>query len=67
MSKVEINKERCKGCELCISFCKDECLMVGEEINTAGYFVVKFVKPEACKGCGLCAEMCPDMVIEVYK
>ncbi len=67
MSKVEITKERCKGCELCITFCKQECLSVGTEINNGGYYVVVFDKEEDCIGCGLCAEMCPDMVIKVYK
>jgi len=67
MAKVEINKERCKGCELCMTFCKQECLAVGKEINKGGYYVVVFNNSEECIGCGLCAEMCPDMVLQVYK
>jgi len=67
MSKVVIDKERCKACELCAGFCPQECLKLGEEMNSAGYFAVVFVKSEACKGCGLCAEMCPDMALEVWK
>jgi 2-oxoglutarate ferredoxin oxidoreductase subunit delta len=67
MAKIEINKERCKQCGLCIVFCNQECIAEGSEINSAGYFASCFVKPEGCKGCGLCAEMCPDMAIMVYK
>ena len=67
MPKVEIEKDRCKACELCVSFCNKECLAIGEDMNSAGYFAVEFVNAEECTGCGLCAEMCPDMAIEVWK
>lgn len=67
MPKVVINKERCKSCELCATFCNQECLALGEEMNAAGYMVMALVLPEKCKGCGLCAEMCPDMAMEVWK
>ncbi|HUT52738.1 MAG TPA: 4Fe-4S binding protein [bacterium] len=67
MAKIEINKERCKQCGLCMVFCNQECIAEGGELNAAGYFAVEFVKPEDCKGCGLCAEMCPDLAIQVWK
>jgi len=67
MGRVVINKDRCKQCELCITFCKQECLEVGDELNPSGYYSVRYVNEDNCKGCGLCAEMCPDMVIEAYK
>ena len=67
MSKVVIDQERCKACELCVTFCNQECLALGGEMNSAGYFAVSFLKPETCKGCGLCAEMCPDLAIQVWK
>lgn len=67
MGKVIIDKERCKQCELCVTYCNQECLAVGEELNASGYYAVCLVDEESCKGCGLCAEMCPDMAIEVYK
>lgn len=67
MPKVVIERERCKACELCVGFCPQECLKLGEEMNSAGYFAVAFVKSESCKGCGICAEMCPDMALEVWK
>ena len=67
MGKVEIDKERCKSCELCITFCNKECLAIGDEMNTSGYLVVSVVNADDCKGCGLCGEMCPDTAITVYK
>ena len=67
MPKVIINKERCKQCELCMTFCNRECLALGDEMNAAGHFAVWVMDPDSCNGCGLCAEMCPDLAIEVWK
>lgn len=67
MPKVIIDKERCKTCELCVTFCNRKCLAVGEEMNSSGYFAVCVVAADQCNGCGLCGEMCPDTAIEVYK
>jgi 2-oxoglutarate ferredoxin oxidoreductase subunit delta len=67
MPKIVIDKERCKACELCITYCNQECLALGQDMNAAGYFAATFVNQEKCKGCALCAEMCPDMAIQVWK
>jgi len=67
MSKLVVNSDRCKACELCVTFCPQECLAPGEELNASGYYAVRVVKPEECKGCGICVDMCPDMALEVWK
>lgn len=67
MAKVEIEKDRCKSCELCMSFCKKGCLSVGKQMNTSGYFVIEYTNQEECNGCGLCGEMCPDLALQVWK
>ena len=67
MSKVVIEKDRCKACELCVTFCPQKCLAPGDELNSSGYFAVCFTAPGGCKGCAICADMCPDMAIEVWK
>jgi len=67
MPRIEIKKERCKSCELCISFCNRKCLKVGEKVNANGFFVVRLAEADGCNACGLCAMMCPDNAIEVYK
>lgn len=67
MARIEISPERCKSCGLCVEACKDGCIAIEGEINSAGYQVALFVKPDECKGCAICAELCPDVAIEVYK
>jgi len=68
MGKVVINREFCKGCELCTTACAKKLLKIGKEFNKSGYFIVTYVgKNGECTGCALCAEMCPDAAIEVWK
>ena len=68
MGKIIINKEYCKGCELCTTACSFKLIRLGKEFNRSGYYVAEFVDPEGkCTGCALCAEMCPDAAIEVWK
>lgn len=64
--KVEINIERCKGCELCIHECKENALTLGSVINKKSYRYV-VADNELCTGCTNCALVCPDAVITVYR
>jgi 2-oxoglutarate ferredoxin oxidoreductase subunit delta len=68
---VRIDKERCKGCGLCIEFCPRDSISLSEELNLKGYFVALFTASAddgaGCNGCGVCALMCPDVAIEVEK
>ena len=67
VGRVEIDKEGCKGCELCIDPCPKDVLAMSTKINSKGYFYAEAVHPEDCIGCALCATACPDVAIEVYK
>ncbi len=67
MAKIEVAKDRCKGCKLCVLNCPKNIIKIGSDVNTAGYFVAEQFNPEECTGCKLCAIMCPDMAISVYK
>lgn len=62
---IEIDRERCKGCALCIDFCPKDCIRLSDELNLKGYFVAVFDDGEGCTACGNCALMCPDAAIEV--
>lgn len=65
--KLEIDYNRCKGCEICITHCKRKVLSLSNNINKIGYRYVIAEKRDACTSCGICAEMCPDVVIEVWR
>jgi len=66
MPRIKIDKNRCKGCYLCIVNCPNSLIKIEDELNAKG------VKPAVfsggkCTGCGMCALICPEFIIEVYK
>lgn len=65
--EVKIDKERCKGCMLCVHVCPQHALEAAKEFNKRGlqYIVMRY--PEKCTGCGLCYTMCPDCGIEIIE
>lgn len=69
MGSVVINKERCKGCELCMQFCTKKLLKLSDDLNSKGYHYCEFPdgSEAECNGCTVCAVMCPDVAVEVYK
>ncbi len=67
MPEVKIDRERCKGCELCIINCPKKILVISEKINSRGYHFPELTDGDQCTGCAICARMCPDVAIEVYK
>lgn len=67
MPSVRIDREKCKGCLLCVSFCPKGHLSVDNKLNRKGFKPVKAKDASQCLGCALCAIICPDCCIEVYK
>ncbi|HEU67642.1 MAG TPA: ferredoxin family protein [Candidatus Acetothermia bacterium] len=65
--KVVIDRERCKGCGLCVGVCPFGVLELSATHNSSGYPVVSAAHPEKCTGCALCAQTCPDVALEVYR
>jgi 2-oxoglutarate ferredoxin oxidoreductase subunit delta len=63
--QVQIDRERCKGCALCIELCPKNCIQLSEELNLKGYFVAAFDDSKGCTACRHCAFMCPEVAIEV--
>jgi len=64
--RVEIDIQKCKGCELCTVSCKKQSLSLSETINIKGYHYI-IVNNDECNACLNCALVCPDAVITVYK
>ncbi len=63
---VIIEKDICKGCELCIQACPQESLGLSNQINRNGYRYAVLIK-DNCTGCVNCALVCPDAAIIVYR
>jgi 2-oxoglutarate ferredoxin oxidoreductase subunit delta len=65
---VLIDRERCKGCELCVHACPQGVLRMSEGYNAKGYHPVMLDESEkVCTGCAVCAVICPDVVFTVYR
>jgi 2-oxoglutarate ferredoxin oxidoreductase subunit delta len=64
--KVEIDIQKCKGCEMCTVACKEDVLKMSKDINNLGYRYAVVVNDD-CTGCVNCALVCPDGVIKVYR
>ena len=64
--KVEIDIQKCKGCEMCVVACKEDTLKLSKEINNLGYRYAVVIN-DTCTGCVNCALVCPDAVIKVYR
>lgn len=64
---IEIDRESCKECLLCIHACKKGLIVTTNEFNSRGYHPVRFERPGECTGCALCAVTCPEVAIEVYR
>lgn len=64
--RVEVDIEKCKGCELCTASCKENALSLSAVINAKGYRYA-IANNDLCNGCVNCALVCPDAVITVYR
>ena len=67
MGKIIINKQKCKGCSLCIHICPKGLIKTGNNLNKMGIKPAEFKESKDCLGCTMCAIICPECCIEVYK
>ncbi len=67
VERVIIERECCKGCELCIRACPRSVLVMSDDFNKSGYHYSVFKNKEDCNSCTFCAVICPDVCIEVYR
>lgn len=61
--EVHIEKDICKGCGFCVSYCPMDVLEISTEFNAKGYHFPIVKNPDNCIGCGLCELLCPDFAI----
>ena len=64
---VAVDRERCKGCGLCIYVCPKKVLVQQKKLNTRGYHPADYTGV-GCTGCGICFYACPEPgAIKVFK
>lgn len=64
--RVFVDRDRCKGCGLCLSACREGVLQLSDLINQNGYHFATALT-DGCTGCVNCALVCPDAAISVYR
>jgi 2-oxoglutarate ferredoxin oxidoreductase subunit delta len=66
--RPEINRERCKGCTLCIGACPEKILsMSRDSFNRQGVPYAECFDEARCTACMSCAIICPDMAIRIIR
>ena len=58
--RLEITKEWCKSCDICVRFCPERCLRLDSQQ------IVELIDPNLCTGCRMCEWLCPDFAINVH-
>jgi 2-oxoglutarate ferredoxin oxidoreductase subunit delta len=66
MPGITVDKNQCKGCELCVRACPQQILSMSKDITVRGYFYARMHDPSRCIGCTICAVVCPDVAITVH-
>ncbi len=64
---LEIDKDKCKGCKLCIEFCPKNVLELSMNLSKKGSKYSIMARPDDCIGCRACVLMCPDICIELFE
>lgn len=64
MRIARLKTENCKSCGYCVRACKQNALMITNEVNAKGYNAVG-IDERKCIGCGMCYIVCPDSVFSI--
>jgi 2-oxoglutarate ferredoxin oxidoreductase subunit delta len=64
---IEIDRERCKGCHLCVTACPKGLIETSDCLNASGNYPAVPKNTVECTACGMCWQVCPDVAITVYK
>lgn len=66
MPNIQLDLDRCKGCERCCDVCPQGIIKLSSDYNAKGYRYATVTEKPRCIGCRLCAITCPDVAIEVF-
>jgi 2-oxoglutarate ferredoxin oxidoreductase subunit delta len=64
---IQINKDACKGCGICIAMCPVKILEFSNDLNKAGVHYPKVIDETECTECENCMIYCPDFAMVVIK
>ena len=67
MATVNVEKELCKSCRICISVCPKNVFEITTHTNKKGYNYVAAMRPEDCIACKRCEISCPDLALYIEK
>jgi len=65
ITMIKVDKELCKGCNICTEFCPFKVYEQSKKPNKKGVRLPTPKHEEMCTKCNLCALMCPDQAIRV--
>ncbi len=65
--EIHLILERCKGCQLCVTYCPRGVLEMSHLFNAKGYHPPQVRYPGRCVACGLCSMLCPEFAIYVVE
>ncbi len=64
---IIIDRDLCKGCEICVKVCKPELLKLIDAPDKWEGALVEMENIEECNFCRLCELQCPDFAIRVIR
>lgn len=65
---VTFDRDKCKGCELCVAVCPKKIIAIDtKSTNKKGYYPATVTDISLCIACASCAKICPDSIIKVEK
>ena len=65
--EIHLIVDRCKGCQLCVTYCPRGVLEMSNLFNAKGYHPPQARQPQLCVACGLCTMLCPEFAIFVLE
>ena len=64
---IQINKDACKGCGICIAMCPVKILEFSNDLNKIGVHYPIVLDETECTECENCMIYCPDFAMVVIK